>query len=220
MKKEIYFDDTNIDKVARSFLKDIQQVVRRSTISLNLKKTALCVIDMQNYFLNPVSHAYIPSGQAIIPKIKRLQTFFFEHDLSVIHTRHGNTKKDAFNMAKWWGRLLDRYSTDAQVIEKLADEKAFLIDKTQYDAFYKTQLVELLKERNISQLIITGVMTHLCAETTARSAFMQGFDVFFAIDGTATYRRELHLASLLTLSHGFAVPVLMSSIEEQFKYVK
>jgi bifunctional isochorismate lyase / aryl carrier protein len=55
-------------------------------------------------------------------------------------------------------------------------------------------------------------MTHLCCETTARSAFMRGFEVFFTMDGTATYNEQLHRASLLTLSHGFALPVLMDEL--------
>lgn len=220
MVKEQYFTNENIDQIAQAFLKELQPVVRRTEVNLNLKKTALCVIDMQNYFMQPTSHAFIPSAQAIIPKIKQLQTFFLKDGLCVIHTRHGNTPKDAYNMASWWGKLLDRHSSDAQIIEELTSDKALIVDKTQYDAFYQTRLNEILKERNISQLIITGVMTHLCAETTARSAFMQNFEVFFAVDGTATYRRGLHLASLLTLSHGFAVPVLMQTIEEQFKHGK
>ena len=41
---------------------------------------------------------------------------------------------------------------------------------------------------------------------------MRGFEVFFTVDGTATYNEELHRASLLTLSHGFAVPVLIDEL--------
>jgi len=220
MIKEKYFTDQNIDQVAQGFLREIQPMMRHHHIDLNLQKTALCVIDMQDYFLNSNAHAFIPSAKAIIPKIKQLQDLFFQHNLCVIHTRQGNTPEDAGNMAKWWGRLLDRNSVEAQIIKTLSSDQALLIDKTQYDAFYETQLEIILKQKNISQLIITGVMTHLCAETTARSAFMRDFEVYFAIDGTATYRREFHLASLTNLSHGFAVPVLMQSIEEQFKYAK
>jgi isochorismate hydrolase len=64
----------------------------------------------------------------------------------------------------------------------------------------------------VEQLVITGVTTHLCCESTARSAFMRGFAVFMAIDGTATLNRELHLASLRALAHGFAVPLLVSDL--------
>ena len=86
------------------------------------------------------------------------------------------------------------------------------IEKKQYDAFLQTLLEETLRQRKIEQIVITGVMTHLCCETTARSAFMRGFEVFFTVDGTATYNEELHRASLLTLSHGFAVPVTVDEL--------
>ena len=87
-----------------------------------------------------------------------------------------------------------------------------VIEKSQYDAFHQTRLEEMLLERRISQVIVCGVMTHLCCETTARSAFMRGFEVFFAIDGTATYNEAFHRATLLNLAHGFAAPVLIEEI--------
>jgi isochorismate hydrolase len=60
-------------------------------------------------------------------------------------------------------------------------------------------------------------MTHLCCETTARSAFMRGLQVFIAVDGTATYSEAFHRASLLNLSHGFALPVLVDEILERLR---
>ncbi|HDR06062.1 MAG TPA: isochorismatase family protein, partial [Candidatus Coatesbacteria bacterium] len=54
--------------------------------------------------------------------------------------------------------------------------------------------------------------TELCCETTARSAFVRDFDVFFPVDATAAYTEELHRASLLTLAHGFAVPLLTEEL--------
>jgi isochorismate hydrolase len=44
------------------------------------------------------------------------------------------------------------------------------------------------------------------------SAFQRGFEVYFLVDGTATYSEQFHRATLLNLSHGFAVPVLTSEI--------
>jgi isochorismate hydrolase len=53
-------------------------------------------------------------------------------------------------------------------------------------------------------LIIGGVMTNLCCETTARSAFTKNFSVVFLSDGTATADEAMHRASLLNLGYGFA----------------
>src|SRR4030042_1513571 len=87
-----------------------------------------------------------------------------------------------------------------------------LIQKSQYDAFYHTQLNELLHTSGVTQVVLCGVMTHLCCETTARSAFMHGFEVFFPVDGTATYNLAYHRASLLNLAHGFANLVFINDL--------
>ncbi len=55
-------------------------------------------------------------------------------------------------------------------------------------------------------------MTHLCCETTARAAFTRGYEVYFSIDGTATYNHEFHLGTLMNLAHGFAIPILITEI--------
>jgi len=80
-----------------------------------------------------------------------------------------------------------------------------IILKTQYDAFYQSELEQQLTRAGVEQLVIGGVVTHLCCETTARSAFVRGYEVFFLIDGTATYSEAFHTGTLRNLGHGFAV---------------
>ena len=133
-------------------------------------------------------------------------------DYPVIFTRHLNTPEDADMMTEWWRDLITPRSAHSHNIIFTKTQNSIQIIKTQYDAFYHTELEGTLHNFDISQVIICGVMTHLCCETTARSAFMRGFEVFFTVDGTATYNEELHRASLLTLSHGFAIPVLIEEL--------
>ncbi len=78
-----------------------------------------------------------------------------------------------------------------------------------------TSLEQELRSRGVEQVVVTGVMTHLCCETTARTAFVRGFEVFFCVDGTATYTEAFQRASLLNLAHGFALPVLCEEIAFQ-----
>lgn len=101
----------------------------------------------------------------------------------------------------------------AEFCEGLRKEHEPLIRKTTYDAFYKTQLEELLRARGANAVVIAGVLTHLCCETTARAAFVRDFEVYVLVDATATYTEELHLAALQTLSHACAVPLLVSDLE-------
>jgi len=169
---------------------------------------------MQEFFLQPDSHAYIPSASAIIKPIKQLQDLFLALDVPVIYTKHGS---DDANMLKWWGSVLRDEEPLSAINPLLINPKILIIHKTQYDAFYQTDLENKLKEKGITQLLIAGVMTHLCCETTARSAFIRGFESFLLTDATATYNESFHRASMLNLVHGFALPILcneaVSSLE-------
>ena len=129
--------------------------------------------------------------------------------------RHQNTEVDAQMMSKWWKDLIVPNSRQSEIIPEIATAKGTVIDKAQYDAFYQTELEKTLRERNVSQVVICGVMTHLCCETTARSAFVRGFEVFLAINGTATYSEPLHRATLWNAAHGFAVPMLIEEMIAQ-----
>lgn len=176
---------------------------------------ALLVLDMQNYFFKPQSHAFIPSGPAVLENIKQLVSAFRQYGRPVIFTRHINNNANAEMMIKWWRDIIRVSDRESELIEDLKPMAEMQIEKCQYDAFYRTNLADILKVKNVRQLVISGVMTHLCCETTARSAFMQGFEVYFPVDATATYNRHFHEASLLTLGHGFAeIPTVVEILEQ------
>jgi isochorismate hydrolase len=120
-----------------------------------------------------------------------------------------NTPEDAGKMSTWWRELITEESPLSRIVPDVDATKDSVISKSQYDAFYRTPLEKVLREQKVSQVVICGAMTHLCCETTARSAFMRGFDVFFTVDGTATYTEAFHRASLLNLAHGFASLILV-----------
>ncbi len=120
-------------------------------------------------------------------------------------------------LKKWWNDIITRDNKNYQLSPALYVSGAPVIIKTQYDAFYKTNLAKLLETQKIKQLVITGVMTNLCCETTARNAFVRGFEIFFVVDGTATQNELMHWATLVNLSYGFAIPVLTEEIINCFK---
>jgi bifunctional isochorismate lyase / aryl carrier protein len=220
--KEQYYTDASIDQQAQAFLKEIIPLRTHHNIQINPAKAALLVIDMQNYFVDKTSHAYIPSVDAIIPRVVELQNYCLQNGIKIIQTRHAETKENAGMMAKWWGGwLLESTNPASEVITEIAKPEIMQITKSQYDAFYEpacdSNLDFILKTNGIEQVIITGVMTHLCCETTARAAFTRGYEVFFSIDGTATYNRQFHLGSLINLAHGFAVPMLVDEIITQLR---
>ena len=170
-------------------------------------KAALLILDMQEYFLDPASHAFVPSAPAIVPVIERLAGALRAAGRPVIATRHVNTPRDAGMLGQWWNDLVVPGSPAARLEPRLEKLATRVIDKGRYDAFHGTDLAVLLEVEGARQVVVSGVMTHLCVETTARAAFVRDYAVFVPVDATATYNRELHRASLLTLAHGVAAVV-------------
>jgi isochorismate hydrolase len=97
------------------------------------------------------------------------------------------------------------------------ESKDTILPKKRYSAFYETDLDSILRSKGIQDLIISGVMTNLCCETTARDAFMRDYRVFFLIDGTATGKDDHHLATLKNLGFGFATLLTCDELIQNLK---
>jgi isochorismate hydrolase len=225
--KEKYFSPESIDNKALELLekvKNIAGVLKKQEFAP--QKSALIVIDMQKYFCDESSIPFVPSVPAIIPKIKRLTEEYAAKNLPVIFTRQVNTFQDAGMMSKWWRHTISRESALSEITPEFAisqavilseqserkDLNTFILDKPQYDAFYNTGLEDFLREKGVSQLVITGLLTHLCCETTARSAFVRGFETFVCVDGMVTYKEIYHTSSLINLAHGVSSLVVAEEI--------
>ncbi|KAK9381927.1 isochorismatase hydrolase [Kockiozyma suomiensis] len=174
--------------------------------TLNLNNAALVVIDMQQQFRDTAAD--------LCPTLTPLIGQFISLNKPVIFTQHGHDlSSDNSELVRWWGKngSIRRYSPAWQLmpeIESLASVTApnihKLTNKDRYDAFLHTDLEAILRNAKISTVVITGTMTNLCCETTARSAFNRDFRVYFPTDGNATLTAEMHEASVLNLQYGFA----------------
>ncbi len=210
--KESYFTEESLERTAQEMYQQVAEVTRKKPITFQPSRAALLVCDMQAYFLDPASHAHIPSANAILDGIVELIKLTTAIGMPVIFTQHINNTSNSGMMSVWWKDLITTENPWHVIVPAIDVSHGTLIQKSQYDAFYQTDLEKLLREKDVSQVIICGVMTHLCCETTARSAFMRGFEVFFPVDGTATYNLEFHRASLMNLAHGFAKIVLIKEL--------
>ncbi len=170
-------------------------------------RTALLIIDMEVYFASPSGHSFLPAVKDIIPGIKKLLEFFRERKLTVIYTAHHHKNPEEYGgmLIEWWGSYIKGGTDQAEICEELKNlPEERVLKKRRYSAFYQTELELVLKGKRIENLVITGVMTNLCCETTARDAFMRDFRVFFIADGNASASEEMHLSSLKNLAFGFA----------------
>lgn len=202
--KETYFIPQNLLTQATLMRSQAEAQAHRRGLPFTPVHSALLVLDMQSYFLDPTSHAYIPSAAAILPGIKALVHAYHRQRLPVVFTRHVNTLQDAGMMSVWWRDRISADSPLSQIDPELDVADSPVILKSQYDAFYNTSLEATLRQAGVVRVLVSGVMAHLCCETTARSAFVRDFEVFYLVDGTAAYNPGFHQASLLSLAHGFA----------------
>jgi len=209
--KERYFDDQSIDFCAGSMIEELKQLRLLRDVNLSPERTALIIIDMQDYFLDESSHAFIPSAAAIRGRLARTADLFEEKGLPVVLTRHINRPGEEGMMGNWWGELLTAENTLSGICEDLKG-KGKVIEKSGYDAFYNTELESFLRESGVVRVVVTGVMTHICCAATATSAFVRGFEVIIPVDGTATYNRLFHEAAILNMAHSCASAVTLEKL--------
>jgi len=190
----------------------------RHKLTLNTEKSALLVIDMQRFFLNPESPTFTCGGLAIIPTLKQLISAFRHAGRPIIFTRHVHHPSllDAGIMEWWWEGMCLEGSPESEVYEDITPlPKDKVILKHRYSAFYNTDLETILRCLKIEDLVISGIMTNMCCESTARDAYYRDYRVFFLADATGSINEEMHLASLLNLAFGFAYVTAADSITQQ-----
>jgi isochorismate hydrolase len=179
-------------------LKELRPYRERKAL-IDPTHAALLVIDMQNYF-----HQIV---QPVLKNLSKVVQSCRQKKVPIIFTQHGHTDppSDGGVLGEWWGEVILHGTKDWEFISEMKIEsKDIILPKKRYSAFFETELDTILRSKGIQDLIISGVMTNLCCETTARDAFMRDYKVFFLIDGTATGKEEHHLATLKNLGYGFA----------------
>jgi nicotinamidase-related amidase len=176
-------------------------------MQLNAAASALLVVDMQRFFLDPASPTFTCGGLAILPTVARLMDAFRRAGRPVIFTRHVHhpDELDAGIMGWWWEGMCLEGSEESEVHPDLAPmpgEK--VVFKHRYSAFYDTDLETVLRCLKVEDVVVSGIMTNLCCESTARDAYYRDYRVFLPADATGSICEEMHVASLLNLAFGFA----------------
>jgi ureidoacrylate peracid hydrolase len=92
-----------------------------------------------------------------------------------------------------------------------------IITKHRYSAFHNTDLDTVLRANGIRSLILTGVATNVCVETTAREGFVRDYYIVLTKDGTATYSQADQEATLRNIDRFFGEVATMTEIEDIWK---
>ena len=183
-------------------------------------ESVLMIVDMQHFFLEPESPTFTIGGPTILPNAQRLLSAFRQANRPVIFTRHVHhpADLDAGIMGWWWEGKCIEGSPESEIVPELMPlptEKVVL--KHRYSAFYNTDLETVLRCLKVQDIVISGVMTNMCVESTARDAYFRDYRVWIPADGTGSINEEMHLASLMNLALGFAQVTTTEAILEQMK---
>lgn len=202
------------------------------------KQTALLVIDMQKYQVekgwplykaiegvNPGILDYFVQevDTKVIPNLQKLLKFCRELKIPVIYTKYSSFMPDGSDLPtpikklneinkNFLGAIIFPYISNeaSEIIEALKPnpETDWVLQKNTSGTFISTKLDHLLRNMGIRTVLVTGVVTHFCVESTAREASDYGFEVYIIDDCCAGWSPELHENSLKTfgLIYGFVLP--------------
>jgi ureidoacrylate peracid hydrolase len=178
---------------------------------LDPTKTALVVVDMQNGFMVPeVGHAPCAMAHEIVPNINRLaqavratggavlwiQTAYSDETLQSWSTLYGMVGPKGAERRKF---SLSPGGKGYEIFPDLKVEpQDLIVVKNRYSAFIQgsSNIEEVLRARGLDTLLITGTVTNVCCESTARDAMMRNFKTVMVTDGNAANTDEDHNAAL------------------------
>lgn len=175
-------------------------------------KAALLVVDMQNGFMmDGVGHSICPTAHEIVPNINRLAESLRSSGGLVVWIQNAATEE---TLQSWSIRVeMDGPQRTLKRLESMTPgSKGYelwasltpqagdlFVQKTRFSAFIQgsSNLEAELRARGIDTVIVTGTVTNICCESTARDAMMRNFRTIMVTDGNAAMSDELHNASLV-----------------------
>jgi nicotinamidase-related amidase len=189
-----------------------QAIMQVAEDKILLESPALLVLDMQNDFLTDNGLLPVWAGKAVIPRINQAIKLFRKAGLPIFFTQHfclnpyrHKDEIDSMKHLKDPSQLLKKGTNGIKIhSDILVDESDNIITKYSYSAFHDTTLDTLLRLSHVKEVVIAGVATNICCETTAHDAFFRGFNVRFLLDCTGGTDEAAHLATLknIKLAYG------------------
>ncbi|MFB6209371.1 MAG: cysteine hydrolase family protein [Candidatus Nanohaloarchaea archaeon] len=139
--------------------------------------TALIVIDMQKEYSDSERPLHISGVETVAENVKRLLEFFRSEDMEIIHVRHISDDPDdsTFSAGSSHVEFMDEINVE---------ENEPVVTKTNPGAFHGTDLDRILMSKEVEKVVICGLMSFLCTDTTAREAEARGYETYYVRDTT------------------------------------
>jgi ureidoacrylate peracid hydrolase len=190
---------------------------------LDPAKSALVVVDMQNAFMLPgVAHSLCPMAEKIVPNINRLAQAVRETGGTVVWIKTTFTPEALHSWSTYFAmtspervaKRIEALTADSLGHELWASLDVRpddpIVEKNRFSAFIQgsSNLAAVLRERGVDTIMITGTVTNVCCESTARDAMMLNFKTIMVTDGNAASTDDDHNASLIAfyLTFGDIMP--------------
>jgi ureidoacrylate peracid hydrolase len=194
--------------------------------------TALLVVDVQNDFVSPEGSAKqrgedVTASIAMVPRLIRLIEEARRISLPVVYvkTTHGEwTDTPSWIYRKSQEKVLNTCREGTwgaefyEGISPLPDERVVI--KHRYSAFINTDLNTVLKAKGVESVLVTGVATNVCVETTARDAYMYDYYVTMVEDCAAAYDQKLHETTLENIRRHFGLVASSDEIIQNWQGLK
>lgn len=163
--------------------------------------TALIIIDMQNDFCVKNSRYQYPIKQNIelAKKIEKKLNSFRRKGIAIAHILANYDSYKIKGKPCSFCKQKEQGSASYLKINK----KDKIIIKTTHDGFYNTDLGSFLKNNNIKNILIAGISTSVCVDSTARSGAVRGYKVIILEDMVASRSEKLHKFSLENFAANF-----------------
>lgn len=199
---------------------DKQQIAEEVSVRSRAASPALLVVDMQNDFVLANAPLEVPDSRRTIAPIKRLMGVFRQLGRPVVYTRF-LSRREPNLLWHWspqcwpetrccWEGHRRRYEDDGperdcwEVIDELCPEPGeHVVDKYGYGAFHGTDLDRILQELEVTSVFVTGTVSQICVEETAREAFHHGYRTTIVSDAVSSCNPDLHAAMLKNFAMKF-----------------
>lgn len=212
-------------KLVQPVVDDSNQALKRRRArprifeTIDSSRTAHVIIDLQNGYMAPGAAVEIPIAREIVPNVNEISAAVRAAGGINVFVQYTTREEDIANWSVWYSHFHDASSQD--MMRKafapnspswnlwpgldVSDEDV-KVEKSRFSAFVPgtCELHSILKARNIETVIITGVATNCCCESTARDAMQLNYKVIVVADGNAALTDDFHNASLNNLRSLYA----------------
>ena len=191
---------------------------------------ALIVVDMQNDFVRQGAPLEVPDARATLPQHRRLLEVCRAGDVPIVYLRY--VAGPQHHLVDWASKLawaaelgpptwacrrghlrfypeLGGERDCADVVDEIYPRPGdYVIDKYAYGGFHRTNLEDVLRSHRVESVVVTGTVTQVCVEETARQAFAHGYKTTIVADAVSSRAPDRHRATLDTFAghYGWVLP--------------